>query len=177
MQLNYFGCLRITLGLLPGMAARRKGHVVNVSSIGVLTNAPRFSAYVASKAALDAWTRCASSEYADVGVTFTTINMPLVRTPMIAPTKIYNNVPTLSPEEAADMIAQACVEKPVRIATRLGVFGEVLHAFVPRVAQIVSNTTFRMFPDSTAAAGDKSAKPKLSPEAIAMQQMMRGIHF
>ena len=177
MQLNYFGCLRITMGLLPGMVARRRGHIVNISSIGVLTNAPRFSAYVASKAALDAWTRCASSEYADVGVTFTTINMPLVRTPMIAPTKIYNNVPTLSPEEAADMIAQACVEKPVRIATRLGVFGEVLHAFVPRVAQIVSNTTFRMFPDSAAAAGDKSGKPKLSAEAVAMQQMMRGIHF
>jgi NAD(P)-dependent dehydrogenase (short-subunit alcohol dehydrogenase family) len=90
MQLNYFGCLRVTMGLLPGMVAKRKGHVVNISSIGVLTNAPRFSAYVASKAALDAWTRCASSEYADQGVTFTTINMPLVRTPMIAPTKIYN---------------------------------------------------------------------------------------
>jgi len=177
MQLNYFGCIRVTMGLLPGMVAKKKGHVVNISSIGVLTNAPRFSAYVASKAALDAWTRCAASEYADVGVTFTTINMPLVRTPMIAPTKIYNNVPTLSPEEAADMIAQACVEKPVRIATRLGVFGEVLHAFVPRVAQIVSNTTFRMFPDSAAAAGDKSGKPKLSAEAVAMQQMMRGIHF
>jgi len=177
MQLNYFGCIRVTMGLLPGMVAKKKGHVVNISSIGVLTNAPRFSAYVASKAALDAWTRCAASEYADVGVTFTTINMPLVRTPMIAPTKIYNNVPTLSPEEAADMIASACVEKPVRIATRLGVFGEVLHAFVPRVAQIVSNTTFRMFPDSAAAAGDKSGKPKLSAEAVAMQQMMRGIHF
>jgi len=177
MQLNYFGCIRVTMGLLPGMVAKKKGHVVNISSIGVLTNAPRFSAYVASKAALDAWTRCASSEFADVGITFTTINMPLVRTPMIAPTKIYNNVPTLSPEEAADMIASACVEKPVRIATRLGVFGEVLHAFVPRVAQIVSNTTFRMFPDSAAAAGDKSGKPKLSAEAVAMQQMMRGIHF
>ena len=119
----------------------------------------------------------ASSEYADVGVTFTTINMPLVRTPMIAPTKIYNNVPTLSPEEAADMIAQACVEKPVRIATRLGVLGETLHALVPRIAQIVMNTSFRMFPDSSASAGDKSGKAKLSPEAIAMQQMMRGIHF
>ena len=177
MQLNYFGCIRVTMGLLPGMVAKKKGHVVNISSIGVLTNAPRFSAYVASKAALDAWTRCAASEYADMGITFTTINMPLVRTPMIAPTKIYNNVPTLSPEEAADMIASACVEKPVRIATRLGVFGEVLHAFVPRVAQIVSNTTFRMFPDSAAAAGDKSGKPKLSAEAVAMQQMMRGIHF
>jgi NAD(P)-dependent dehydrogenase (short-subunit alcohol dehydrogenase family) len=177
MQLNYFGCLRVTMGFLPGMVAKKRGHVVNISSIGVLTNAPRFSAYVASKAALDAWTRCASSEYSDVGVTFTTINMPLVRTPMIAPTKIYNNVPTLAPEEAADMIAQACVYKPVRIATRLGIAGELLHAATPRIAQIVMNTTFRMFPDSEAAKGEKGERPKLSAEAIAMQQMMRGIHF
>jgi NAD(P)-dependent dehydrogenase (short-subunit alcohol dehydrogenase family) len=177
MQLNYFGCLRVTMGLLPGMVAKRKGHVVNISSIGVLTNAPRFSAYVASKAALDAWTLCASSEFADQGVSFTTINMPLVRTPMIAPTQIYKNVPTLAPEEAADLIAQACIFKPVRIATRLGVTGQVLHAFVPRVAQIVMNTSFRMFPDSFAAKGEKGVKPQLSPEAVAMQQMMRGIHF
>ena len=177
MQLNYFGCLRVTMGFLPGMVAKKKGHVVNISSIGVLTNAPRFSAYVASKAALDAWTRCASSEFADQGVSFTTINMPLVRTPMIAPTNIYKNVPTLSPEEAADMVAQACISKPVRIATRLGITGQVLHALMPRVAQIGMNTTFRMFPDSSAAKGDKSAKPQLSPEAVAMQQLMRGIHF
>ncbi|MCP5286279.1 MAG: SDR family oxidoreductase [Burkholderiaceae bacterium] len=177
MDLNYFGCLRVTMGLLPGMVKKRRGHVVNISSIGVLTNAPRFSAYVASKAALDAWTRCASSEFADQGITFTTINMPLVRTPMIAPTKIYQNVPTLSPEEAADMIAQACIAKPVRIATRLGITGELLHAAAPRIAQIVMNTSFRMFPDSDAAKGEKGDKPKLSPEAIAMQQMMRGIHF
>ena len=177
MQLNYFGCLRVTMGLLPGMVEKRKGHVVNISSIGVLTNAPRFSAYVASKAALDAWTRCASSEFADQGVTFTTINMPLVRTPMIAPTQIYNNVPTLAPEEAADMIAQACIFKPVNIATRLGILGQVMHALVPRVAQIGMNASFRMFPDSTAAKGEKGAKPQLSAEAVALQQMMRGIHF
>ncbi len=180
MQLNYFGCLRVTLGLLPGMVSKRKGHVVNISSIGVLTNAPRFSAYVASKAALDAWTRCASSEFADQGITFTTINMPLVRTPMIAPTAIYNNVPTLSPEEAAEMVAQACIAKPVRIASRLGVTGELLHSLMPRVAQIVMNTAFRMFPDSAAAQGDKTgkvSKPQLSPEAMALQQMMKGIHF
>jgi NAD(P)-dependent dehydrogenase (short-subunit alcohol dehydrogenase family) len=177
MQLNYFGSLRVTMGLLPGMVAKRKGHVVNISSIGVLTNAPRFSAYVASKAALDAWTRCASSEFADQGISFTTINMPLVRTPMIAPTQLYQNVPTLAPEEAADMIAQACIFKPVRVATRLGITGQILHALLPRVAQIAMNTSFRMFPDSSAAKGDKSGKPALSPEAIAMQQMMRGIHF
>ena len=178
MQLNYFGCLRTTMGLLPGMAAKRKGHVVNISSIGVLTNAPRFSAYVASKAALDAWTRCAASEYLDVGVTFTTINMPLVRTPMIAPTKIYQNVPTLAPEEAADLIVQAIVYKPVRIATRLGVFGQLLHAVAPRVAQIVMNTTFRMFPDSDASKGAKEGeKTKATPDQIAYANLMRGIHF
>ncbi len=181
MQLNYFGSLRVTMGLLPGMVAKRCGHVVNISSIGVLTNAPRFSAYVASKAALDAWTRCASSEFADQGVSFTTINMPLVRTPMIAPTHLYKNVPTLSPEEAADMVAQACIFKPVRVATRLGIAGEVLHALMPRVAQIAMNTAFRMFPDSSAAKGakpgEKAEKQKLSPEAVALQQMMRGIHF
>jgi NAD(P)-dependent dehydrogenase (short-subunit alcohol dehydrogenase family) len=166
------------------MVARKSGHVVNISSIGVLTNAPRFSAYVASKAALDAWSRCAASELADRGVTFTTISMPLVRTPMIAPTQLYNNVPTLSPEEAADLVAQACIFKPVRIATRLGQAGEVLHAVLPRVAQIIMNTSFRMFPESSAALGQQPGEPPatttappLTPEALAMQQMLRGFHF
>jgi NAD(P)-dependent dehydrogenase (short-subunit alcohol dehydrogenase family) len=178
MQLNYFGCLRITMGLLPHMAAKRRGHIVNISSIGVMTNAPRFSAYVASKAALDAWTRCAASEYIDVGITFTTINMPLVRTPMIAPTKLYQNVPTLAPEEAADLIVRAIVYKPVVIATRLGIFGQVLHAVAPRIAQIVMNATFRMFPDSDAAKPVKEGeKTKASADQIAMANLMRGIHF
>jgi len=178
MQLNYFGCLRTTMGLLPQMVARRSGHVVNISSIGVLTNAPRFSAYVASKSALDAWTRCAASEFIDVGVTFTTINMPLVRTPMIAPTKIYDNVPTLSPEEAADLIVQAIVYKPVRIATRLGIFGQVLHAMAPRIAQIAMNTSFRMFPDSDRSKGDKEGgKSKATADQIALANLMQGVHF
>ncbi len=177
MQLNYFGALRITMGLLPGMVAKKKGHVVNISSISVLVNAPRFSAYVASKAALDAWTACASSEFADTGVTFTTVNMPLVRTPMTAPTKIYESMPLLDPEDAAAMVTDACINKPVRVATRLGTFGAVLYALAPRVTQIVMNTTFRMFPDSAAARGEKAPKAALSPEAIAMSQMMRGIHF
>jgi NAD(P)-dependent dehydrogenase (short-subunit alcohol dehydrogenase family) len=179
MQLNYFGAIRTTMGLLPGMVRRRGGQVINISSIGVLTNAPRFSAYVASKSALDAWTTCAASEYSDVGVRFTTINMPLVRTPMIAPTKLYNNVPTLSPEEAADMIVQAIVYKPARIATRLGILGAVMHATVPRLAQIVMNTSFRMFPDSAAAQGDKTGgrAPQLNADQVAFQQLMRGVHF
>ena len=177
MQLNYFGSLRITMGLLPGMVAKRRGHVVNISSISVLVNAPRFSAYVASKAALDAWTACAASEFADQGITFTTVNMPLVRTPMTAPTKIYDSMPLLSTDEASDLIVQACVEKPVRVATRLGISVELLHAAVPRITQILMNTTFRMFPDSAAAKGEKGGKATLSAEAMAMAEMMRGIHF
>jgi NAD(P)-dependent dehydrogenase (short-subunit alcohol dehydrogenase family) len=178
MSVNYYGALRLTLGLLPMMIKKRRGHVINISSIGVLTNAPRFSAYVASKAAMDAWTRCASSEFADMGIQFTTINMPLVKTPMIAPTKIYNQVPTLNPDEAADMVVEGIVYKPVRIATRLGVFGEVLHALLPRVAQIIMNTTFRMFPDSSAAQGRKDeTTPAATPDMIAVSNLMRGIHF
>jgi NAD(P)-dependent dehydrogenase (short-subunit alcohol dehydrogenase family)/thioester reductase-like protein len=180
MAVNYFGALRVTMAFLPGMAKKHKGHVINISSIGVLTNAPRFSAYVSSKAALDAFTRCAASEFADTGVKFTTINMPLVRTPMIAPTKIYNNVPTLSPEEAADMLCEAIVYEPVRIASRLGIFGEVLHALLPRIAQIMMNTTFRMFPDSDAAKKGKEAGAAASEptaDQVAFQQLLRGIHF
>ena len=180
MAVNYFGALRLTLGVLPMMQRKKSGHIINISSIGVLTNAPRFSAYVASKAALDSFTRCAASEYADLGIKFTTINMPLVRTPMIAPTKIYQNVPTLSPEEAADMLANAMVYKPVRVATRLGIFGEVLHALLPRVAQIVMNTSFRMFPDSDAAKGRREADKvslEQTPDQIAFQQLLRGVHF
>ena len=101
MQLNYFGCLRLIMGFLPIMTQRRrKGHIVNISSIGVLASSPRFSAYVASKAALDAFSRCAQAEFSGKNIAFTTINMPLVKTPMIAPTKMYDSVPTLTPEEA-----------------------------------------------------------------------------
>ncbi len=179
MQLNYFGALKVSMGVLPKMVEQRRGHIINISSIGVLTNAPRFSAYVASKSALDAWTRCAASEFADRGINFTTINMPLVKTPMIAPTKLYDQVPTLTPEEAAALICDAVVHKPVRVATRLGITGQVLHALVPRVAQIIMNTTFRMFPDSSAAKKKEAGLlPEIpSADQVAFQQFMRGIYF
>ena len=177
MAVNYFGCLRLTMGFLPAMARRKRGHVINISSIGVLTSAPRFSAYVASKAALEAWTRCAASEFLDRGVEFTTINMPLVHTPMSAPTKIYESVPTLTPDEAADYIVEAIVRRPVRIATKLGIFGQVLHAVMPHVAQIIMNTSFRMFPDSAAANGQQPGSEIPTADQIAYTQLLRGIHF
>jgi len=178
MQLNYFGSVRLIMGFAPKMLERRRGHVINISSIGVLTNAPRFSAYVASKSALDAFSRCAASEWSDRNVTFTTINMPLVATPMIAPTKIYDSVPTLTPDEAADMVTSAMIYRPKRIATRLGTFAQVLHSVAPKMAEIVMNTGYRMFPDSPAAAGGQSGqKPKVSSEQVAFASIMRGIYW
>jgi NAD(P)-dependent dehydrogenase (short-subunit alcohol dehydrogenase family) len=180
MQLNYFGSLRLIMGFLPSMMKHRHGHVINISSIGVLTQAPRFSAYVASKAALDAFTGCAASEFSDNNIAFTTINMPLVKTPMIAPTKLYNHVPTLTPEQAADLVVEAIVYKPVRIATRLGVFGALLHAVAPKATQIILNTAFRMFPDSPAAQARKEGAPRdveLTPEQVAFAQLTQGIHW
>jgi NAD(P)-dependent dehydrogenase (short-subunit alcohol dehydrogenase family) len=178
MQLNYFGSLRMIMGVLPVMEKKRKGQVINISSIGVLSNAPRFSAYVASKAALDAFSRCASSEFSDTGIKFTTINMPLVRTPMIAPTKIYENVPTIAPEDAAAMVKYAVIYKPQRIATRLGIFAQVLHAVAPKVSEIVMNSAFRMFPESAAAKGGKDQhQDAASQEQVAFASLMRGIHW
>jgi NAD(P)-dependent dehydrogenase (short-subunit alcohol dehydrogenase family) len=180
MQLNYFGALRLIMGFLPSMIAQKQGHVINISSIGVLSNAPRFSAYVASKSALDSFSACAASEFLDKGVNFTTINMPLVRTPMIAPTRMYDNVPTLSPEEAGDLVVQAILHKSVRIATRLGIFAAVSHAIAPRLTQILLNTAFNMFPDSAAAQGKKAEDAKaqeLTPEQMAFAQLTQGIHW
>ena len=178
MQLNYFGALKLIMGFLPSMVEQRRGQVINISSIGVLTNAPRFSAYVASKAALDSFSRCAASEFNDTGISFTTINMPLVRTPMIAPTKIYESVPTITPEDAADMIKQAVIFRPQRIATRLGIFAQVLHSVAPKIAEIVMNSAFRMFPDSSASRGEKPGRDdQPTQEQVAFASLMRGIHW
>ncbi len=177
MQLNYFGALKLILGFLPHMEQRHSGQVINISSIGVLSNAPRFSAYVASKAALDAFARCAAAEFSDTGIAFTTINMPLVRTPMIAPTKIYENVPTISPAEAADLVKNAIIYRPQRIATRLGIFAQVLHLLMPKVSEIIMNSAFRLFPDSAAAKGMRGRDETASQEQIAFASLMRGIHW
>ncbi|MGM0563357.1 MAG: SDR family oxidoreductase [Pseudomonadota bacterium] len=178
MQLNYFGSLRLTLGFLPGMASKHDGHVINISSIGVLSYSPRFSAYVASKAALDAFSQCAASEYSSDNVRFTTINMPLVKTPMIAPTKMYNHVPTYTPEEAADLVAEAIIKRPKRIATRLGTTASVMHALAPKLTEVVLNTAFTLFPDSAAARGEENeGKSEVSAEQMAFAQLTKGIHW
>ena len=178
MQINYFGAIRLIMGLAPSMLAAGKGHIINISSISALTPSPRFSAYVASKSALDAWSRAAAVEFSDRNVRLTTINMPLVRTPMISATTVYDSMPVLTPEEAADMVAEAVIKKPKRIATPMGVYLQVMTAIAPKFSEVIMNTVFRMFNDSAAARGDgKVEKVEVSNEQVALASLMKGVHF
>jgi short-subunit dehydrogenase len=177
VQLNYLGTIKLIMGVLPGMRERKSGHVINVSSIGVQTNPPRFSAYVASKSALDAWTRVVGSECIADNVHFTTIHMPLVRTPMIAPTKIYDSFPTISPDEAADMICEAIRAKPKQINTKLGTFGEIAYALFPKAVDQILSTAYKVFPDSAAARGEKDPNEHASSEQVALAYLMKGVHW
>jgi short-subunit dehydrogenase len=183
MQLNYFGAVRLILKLLPVMRERRSGQIINVSSIGVQTNTPRFSAYVASKAALDAFSRCIASEIFDDGVHITTIYMPLVRTPMIRPTRIYDRFPTITPDKAADMISDAIIHRPKRIATPLGTLGQILYAINPKSIDYILNSAYKLFPDSSAARGERrqeraqTSAEEASSEQVMFASLMRGIHW
>ncbi|MCJ8145724.1 SDR family NAD(P)-dependent oxidoreductase [Acinetobacter sp. A3.8] len=174
MQLNYFGAVRLVLNLLPDMMARKQGQIINISSIGVLANATRFSAYVASKAALDAFSRCLSAEALSHKIALTSIYMPLVRTPMIAPTKMYNYVPTLSPEQAADLIAYAIVKRPKKIATNLGRLASITYAVAPNVNNVLMSIGYNLFPSSTASVG-KQEKLNIMQKAYA--RLFPGEHW
>ena len=159
MQLNYFGSVRLILKFLPTMMIHHSGHIINISSIGVLANATRFSAYVASKAALDAFGRCLSAEAHAHRVAITSVYMPLVRTPMIAPTKIYNYVPALTPEQAADLVAEAIVKRPKKVATALGRLASITYAIAPDINNKLMSIGYNLFPSSRASVGeDKEIK-------------------
>lgn len=175
MQLNYFGAIRLVMGLVPAMREQHRGHVVNVSSIGVQTNPPRFSAYVASKAALDAWSNVVASELVGDGITFTSIHMPLVRTPMIAPTKLYDKFPTISPAQAADLVVKALVERPHEINTLLGNAGAVMHTVAPKSTFRVLNMAYHVFPDSAAARGESTGGRE--SEQIMLAKLLKGVHW
>ena len=179
MQLNYFGTIRLVIGLIPHWRNTGGGHVVNVSSIGVQTNPPRFSAYVASKAALDGFTDCVSSELVHHKITFTTIHMPLVRTPMIGPTKIYDAFPALTPDEAADLVTTAIRTKPKEINTRTGTFGAAMGALAPKLKDQILNMAYKVFPDSTVAATGPSPDQPTQPsnEAKALAHLMKGVYW
>ena len=177
MQLNYFGAIRLIMGLMPAMQKQKSGHIVNISSIGVQTNPPRFSAYVASKSALDSWSNVVASEVVGNGISFTNIHMPLVRTPMIAPTKIYDKFPTISPAQAADTVIRAMVERPHEINTMLGNAGAIAHTVAPKAAFRVLNMAYHVFPDSAAAKGQVPEGGTRESEQIMLAKVFKGIHW
>ncbi len=174
MQLNYFGPVKLMLDLLPSMRERGSGHIINISTIGLQTNAPRFAAYLASKAALDAFSRSIASEIIGDGVHMTTVYMPLVRTPMIAPTKIYDRFPTLSPEEAADLITEAIRKRPKRIATTLGTLGQLTYAIAPGAQDLVVHRAYQLFPEGD---GKQPEPTEQTPEQRAFVRATRGVHW
>jgi len=174
MQLNYFGAVKLILDVLPGMRERGSGHIINISTIGLQTNTPRYSAYLGSKAALDAFSRSIGPEIIEDGVHITTIYMPLVKTPMIAPTKIYDRFPTLSPDAAADLIAEAIRRRPKRIATTLGSLGQLTYAALPGAQDLVVNRAVKLFSDS----GEPSASDeRRRAEQEAFARATRGVHW
>ena len=177
MRINYFAAVRMTLGLLPAMVKFGAGRVINISSIGVLTNAPRFAAYNASKAALEAFSRCAASEFAARGIRFTVVNMPLVRTPMVAPTKMYEHFDLMSPEQAAERVCAAIIDHPERLATPLGIFAQLVELFAPKIGRAIMSEGYRMFPDSEAAGGAPSTDTQALRELGAFASITRGIHW
>ena len=163
MAVNYFGAVRMVLALLPHWRERRFGHVVNVSSAGVQANSPRYSAYLPSKAALDAFADVVSTETLSDHITFTTIHMPLVATPMITPSKSLNPMPAISAEHAAAMVVRGLVEKPVRIDTPLGTLSDIGHYFTPKLSRRVLHQLYLGYPDSAAARGH------VPPETVPVQ--------
>ena len=179
MQLNYFGAVKLLLAVLPEMRRRRSGHIINISSIGVQAFPPRFGAYVASKSALAALSRCIAPEVVDDGVAITNIHMPLVRTPMIAPTGIYKNFPTSSPEEAAEMVASAILTREPEISTRLGKIGESVNTVAPGLLQFVMTGAYHLFPETAHKDGERApaGTEEISIEAATMAYLMKGIHF
>ena len=163
MAVNYFGAVRMVLALLPHWRARRFGHVVNVSSAGVQARNPKYSSYLPSKAALDAFTDVVASETLSDNITFTTIHMPLVKTPMIAPSGRLNPVPPISAEHAAAMVVRALVEKPARIDTPLGTLADAGQYLTPKLARRLLHQLYLGYPDSPAARGDFHRVPSGGP--------------
>jgi len=157
MAINYFGAVRLTLGLLPGMRQRKYGQVVNISSTGAQMASPMFSAYVASKAALDAFTSIAGNELRSEGLSFTTVHMPLVRTPMIAPTPDYQTLPVLTPEQAADLVLRALTTREPHIGTWLGSAFQLAHVLAPELASRWLNRGYRFTAQAAAETGAAGA--------------------
>ncbi len=179
MQLNYLGAVQLILKFIPGMRERQSGQIVNVSSVGVQTRAPRFGAYIASKAALDSLCDSLQAETVEDNVRFTTVHMALVRTPMISPTTMYDKFPALTPEQAAGVIADAIVHRPRRVSSPFGQLAAVADAVHPAVIDRVRNRAYTMFDDSAAAKGGETATEEtpLDRRSEIFVRATRGIHW
>jgi thioester reductase-like protein/NADP-dependent 3-hydroxy acid dehydrogenase YdfG len=172
MAVNYFGAVRMVLALLPHWRERRFGHVVNVSSAGVQARSPKYSAYLPTKAALDAFSEVVGTETLSDHITFTNIHMPLVATPMIKPSRSLNPVPPITAEHAAAMVVRGLIDKPSRIDTPLGTLSEAGLYFVPRLSRRVLHQVYLGYPDSAAARGETAPTPADS-ETVAEQRSSR----
>lgn len=138
MTLNYYSPLRLIRGFAPGMRARGDGHIINVSTWGVLSeSSPLFAVYNASKSALTAVSRAVEAEWGADGVHSTTLFYPLVKTPMIAPTRAYDGLPGLSADEAADWMVTAARTRPVRIAPRIALTAHAVNTVAPAAVDAV----------------------------------------
>lgn len=152
IAINYVAPVRLILGFLPGMVERGDGHVVNILTWGVQVKAPKFAPYIASKAALDTFSRIAGRETYGDGVTFTNVRLSLVRTDMIGPTDVYRRTPAMSPERAAAKVVRALEDRPLTVNTLAGSVAEVLNLLAPRLSDALSHAAAKRFPDSPAAA-------------------------
>jgi NAD(P)-dependent dehydrogenase (short-subunit alcohol dehydrogenase family) len=179
MQLNYLGAVQLILKFIPGMRERGFGQIINVSSVGVQTRAPRFGAYIASKAALDSLCDALQAEVVNDDVRFTTVHMALVRTPMISPTTMYDKFPALTPDQAAGVITDAIVHRPRRASSPFGQLAAVADAVNPAVMDRVRSRAFSMFGDSSAAKGSESASDTTAfdKRSETFVQATRGIHW
>ena len=175
MAVNYFGAVRMVLALLPHWRERRFGHVVNVSSAGVQARNPKYSSYLPTKAALDAFADVIASETLSDHITFTNIHMPLVRTPMIVPSHRLNPVPAISPERAAAMVVRGLVEKPARIDTPMGTLAEVGNYFTPRLSRRILHQLYLGYPDSAAARGMPAAPVAVPPARRKPKRPVRAV--
>ena len=167
MAVNYFGAVRMVLALLPHWRERRFGHVVNVSSAGVQARSPKYSSYLPTKAALDAFSEVVATETLSDHITFTNIHMPLVATPMIVPSRRLNPVPPISAEHAAAMIVRGLIDKPARIDTPVGTLAEAGNYFTPKLSRRILHQLYLGYPDSAAAQGITP------PETAAVQSSSR----
>lgn len=159
MDVNYYGAVACTLAVLPIMVGRGGGRIVNVSSIATQTFGPRFGAYAASKAALDAFGEVLAGELAGSGVTVTSVKMPLTRTPMIEPTGAYRSISTISPEQAAVLVERAIRYGRPRVSTVAGEAAAAAGVLTPGASAFWRYVDYLMVPESSAALGGASRPP------------------